>query len=145
MSQGLVPVSLGAKDLLHAINEFVVRTDDIGQVRCLFRASDAVQIDDNWVAMHLFRIAQEATANALKHAEAHQVVLTLALDQGDPVLTIEDDGVGFDSSQVREGLGLRTMHYRASLIGATLTISGKPNGGTRVVCKVFHSRRDSTE
>lgn len=84
------------------------------------------------VQVGLYRIAQEALNNVVKHAQAGAAIVTLR--QGDPVrLTVADDGVGFDTSTVTaDHLGLRIMRERAEAIGARLTISSEPGEGTHI-------------
>ena len=87
-------------------------------------------------ATHLFRIAQEAVANALLHGGARHIAVRLRQDDRVIELRIEDDGRGFDPAQPGGGLGLRLMHYRARLMAGRLSISRRPDGGMSVVCAV---------
>jgi len=91
-------------------------------------------------ATHLFRIAQEAVNNAVKHGHARQVIIALAANHAKTILTIEDDGVGLASPSDRgKGMGLHIMSYRARMIGASLTVSARTNGGTTVNCSLQKS------
>ena len=94
-----------------------------------------VLIHDIDLATHLYRIAQEAVTNAIKHGQSRHIVIGL-LQRGDKVLlSIRDDGVGFtDRLESKEGMGIRTMNYRANMIGASLDIQKNPAGGTVVTC-----------
>ncbi|HSG69212.1 MAG TPA: hypothetical protein VLA12_02290, partial [Planctomycetaceae bacterium] len=74
---------------------------------------------------------------ALKHGRPEHLLIALESDNGQPVLQIADDGTGFDVTKQTEGLGLKTMQYRASLIGASLKVSPVETGGTLVTCRVF--------
>jgi signal transduction histidine kinase len=79
----------------------------------------------------LYRVAQEATHNAVKHARARHLTLRLAPLGGGWRLTVSDDGAGFDPSATRPGsLGLKSMHERAALIGAALGLRSSPGAGT---------------
>jgi signal transduction histidine kinase len=80
----------------------------------------------------LFRIAQEALQNAIKHSGARQVSVRLAGVPDGLALTIDDDGAGFDVERVRRGLGLTSMEERAARAGGTLRILSRPGAGTRV-------------
>jgi signal transduction histidine kinase len=85
---------------------------------------------------HLYRIAQEALTNALKHAHANSIKVTLEIEQERVRLEICDDGGGVkDADQHAPGLGLRTMQYRASIIGARLKITPFRPNGTSVICE----------
>jgi len=89
--------------------------------------------------LHLYRIAQEAINNAVKHSNAKQISVTLDFSKDNKVLVIEDDGVGFDP-EIEHGLstGLHLMPYRAAMIGGTLTVTSQPNAGTRVECRFVY-------
>jgi signal transduction histidine kinase len=103
-------------------------------------------VDNNTTATHLFRIAQEALNNALRHSRARQINLYLTkLDEHQISLEICDDGVGIepchgDSDQSQTGIGLRTMDYRARIIGGWLQIERRSNGGTVVRCVIPDAR-----
>ncbi|MFP4550495.1 MAG: sensor histidine kinase [Spirochaetales bacterium] len=92
-------------------------------------------------AISLYRIGQEAVTNAIKHAGAAQISVSLRNEHSVLVLCIEDDGKGFspvDSARRREGLGITGMQERAKLAGGELSIASAPGEGTRVT---FRSRR----
>ena len=86
----------------------------------------------------LYRIAQEALNNALKHAQARRITVSLRQDQRTVTLEIADDGIGFDPSTALEygGLGLDGMEERAAQLGARLTVQSRPGEGTRVTVEV---------
>jgi PAS domain S-box-containing protein len=94
------------------------------------------KIDDRLSAqaVHLYRIAQEAMSNAARHSHARTVTLELRQDRDTAILKIRDDGVGFSEEKKPNGLGLRTMQYRAAVIKGTLKIDSKPGSGTLVTC-----------
>ena len=82
----------------------------------------------------LLRIAQEALGNALKHARAGRVDISLSYGQRQVVLVVADDGRGFDTGHSTGGFGLTSMQERASRINALLDISSLPGKGAQVVC-----------
>jgi signal transduction histidine kinase len=85
---------------------------------------------------HIYRIAQEAVQNALKHASASAIDIELWTDNSMIGLSILDDGRGLPTgNRVHKGLGMRTMHFRASAIGGVLAIEPLANGGTAVRCE----------
>jgi signal transduction histidine kinase len=93
------------------------------------------------MATHLFRIAQEAVNNAIKHSRAKCIEVSLVERPPWLVLEIRDDGIGFEETDgiACPGMGLRIMRYRASAIGGTLTIEHGEDRGTKVRCMVeFH-------
>jgi signal transduction histidine kinase len=90
----------------------------------------------------VFRVAQEALANAARHADATTVRLRAERDGPDVVLEVVDDGVGFDPPAARERaaatghLGLRSMAERVQAAGGSLEISSGPGHRTRVVLRL---------
>jgi two-component system sensor kinase FixL len=137
LSRGLIPVEVDAHGLMSALADLAQRTSGQGGVACTFRCDEPVSVEDTATATHLFRIAQGALANALKHSAAGHV--EVRLDSDGPILTlsVRDDGVGLPAGPVEtQGLGIRIMRYRAGLIGATLDISPAPRGGTLVTCSL---------
>ena len=90
--------------------------------------------------MELYRIAQEALNNALKHARPSAVTVTVRAEDKNVVLEVIDDGQGFDSEAVSDkgGLGLVSMRERAEKLGGTLTITSTPGEGTKVRVSINH-------
>ena len=89
---------------------------------------------------NLYRIAQEALHNVVKHAQAGHVAISLQRQKGDVVLVIEDDGCGFDIAETSERIGggrfgLVSMRERAALIGGTIDIETRPGDGTVIVVR----------
>jgi signal transduction histidine kinase len=85
--------------------------------------------------MHLFRIAQEALNNAIKHSRASQITVGLAKVGERLQLSVADDGIGPGSIRENsQSMGLKTMRYRARLINGELDISARPQGGTLISC-----------
>lgn len=99
-------------------------------------SSDAILVHDQNVASHLYRVAQEAVHNALKHGRATRIVIELAQRSAGIELRVRDNGVGFSSQQDSHGLGLRTMEQRARLIGGRFNVQAQPGTGVEVICSV---------
>ena len=87
-------------------------------------------------AAQLYRIVQEALHNAVEHGRARKVQIDLAVDRDNIVLTVRDDGKGFDGSAASNGMGLRIMRYRAQCIGGSCDVQSNRAGGTIVICRV---------
>ena len=137
LARGLVPVDLKADGLMAALEGLAANVSDVFKIHCRFECSRPVLIHDNMTATHLYRIAQEATNNAMRHAHAHHVVVRLGEDDGQIVLKIDDDGPGLPENLDRmKGSGLRIMSYRARMIGGTLDVARGPQGGACVVCRL---------
>ncbi len=89
------------------------------------------------MATNLFRIAQEAVSNALRHGAPRNIRISLRAEGGTLTLAVQDDGVGLaGSSEEGQGLGIRLMRYRAGTVGGTLTVEPAAGGGTVVRCTV---------
>jgi two-component system CheB/CheR fusion protein len=113
------------------------RTKSLFRVECRFRCESPARIGDPSTQTHLFRIAQEAVGNALKHGKPGRIDIRLKETRTKIVLGVRDNGVGFPNPvNARNGLGLRIMQYRAGVIGGALAIRNVLNGGTAVVCSV---------
>jgi len=88
-------------------------------------------------ANHLYRIAQEAVTNAVKHGKAKRIDIRLENSKGKLLLTIRDNGTGLPAVlPEKRGMGLRIMEYRAGMIDAILTAERDPAGGTIVKCSL---------
>lgn len=118
-----------------------IRRTGIIEVVCTVEG-DEIQFEDQ-KRIFLFRIFQEILNNILKHSKASTIKVSLHFSASNLfVMTIEDNGIGFNveekrnSSQALKGVGLKSMFNRAHLIGATLDLSSEPGNGTRVVIKL---------
>jgi signal transduction histidine kinase len=87
-------------------------------------------------AAQLYRIVQEALHNAVEHGRASKVQIDLAVDSDEMVLTVRDDGKGFDGTVASNGMGLRIMRYRAQCIGGSCEVQSNGAQGTIVTCRV---------
>ncbi len=133
LARGLSPIRLDGSSLATALRALVEDASAGSAMACDLRISGAAPGLDEVVATHLYRIAQEALHNALKHARAHQVRVELELADERVRLEVRDDGVGLPESR-RDNLGLPIMRHRAALIGAALQVESSPSAGTIVRC-----------
>jgi signal transduction histidine kinase len=135
LARGLDPLTEFGAALPMALEGLAQDGERRFRIRCAFRASEVPSVDGT-VASHLFRIAQEAITNAVKHASARRVDIELRGAGGALELVITDDGKStVDPATFRSGQGLRIMAYRARSIGAALAIERGPNGhGLQVRC-----------
>jgi two-component system CheB/CheR fusion protein len=138
MARVLDPVKLGAGDLASALGEMVSDFGKAFGVACTFEHDESVLVDDETVATHLYRIAQEGATNAVRHGGAKHVVIGLGSEGDTAALTVQDDGSGFAAEETAtdeaKGMGLRIMGCRAKVIEGTLTVRRRPEGGTVVTC-----------
>ena len=139
LARGIDPVPLRPDGLMCALEELVRAVCDAHSTKCLFQCEDAVLLEDNAVATHLYRIAQEAMCNAIKHSNASQITVRLEKLSELSALTITDDGIGIsDCQNLRRGRGLNIIRHRARLIDAKLDVLTSPSGGATVRC-IFNS------
>ena len=137
LARGFFSPELEADGLMVALQGLAENTAERFGVNCVLDGEEWVRVHDSTVATNLYRIAQEAVANSVKHAAAKRIEIRLAMESNELTLTIFDDGVGFpDKVPQPQGLGLRLMSHGAVLIGAGLEVGrGRPRG-TIVTCKL---------
>ena len=137
LSRGLSPVVLESEGLTSALHELADHARTMFHVDCQFHCESPVRITDHAVATHLFRIAQEAVSNAIKHGRAKRIDIRLRNALGRTIVAVKDHGTGLPPDANRKGgMGLRIMQYRAGLIGGSLVVQRDPEGGTSVVCSI---------
>lgn len=135
LARGLHPVPPEPDGLVSALHDLAARVSGMFHIDCQFDCAAAVQMNDNTVATHLYRIAQEAVSNGIKHGHAQHVRISLSSDAEALMLTVKDDGCGITALDPnQQGMGLRIMHYRAGMIGARVSIERQQSGGTCVTC-----------
>jgi PAS domain S-box-containing protein len=135
LARGLLPVLSDAHGLMSALQRWAGEVEDLFGVNCRFQCLTPVLIHDDAVATHLYYIAREAVNNAIKHGQPRYIVIRLAADQDQGVLTIQDDGGGIgNAAPGNKGMGLHLMNYRARIIGGSLEVRRVASGGTVVAC-----------
>jgi PAS domain S-box-containing protein len=136
IARGLSPIGPAEGGLIRALRDLVSRLKAPLGPRVEILVSEVARLGLSPAATdHLYRIAQEALSNALKHAHACSIQVSLDVEREHVRLEIRDDGEGVsDAGNESPGLGLRTMQYRASLIGARLEIAHFAPHGTCIVC-----------
>jgi len=136
LSRGLAPLELEGGNLAAALDELAANTSALFQVKCTVKCRGRSQRLEIEKAINLFRIAQEAIQNAIKHGDATQIRVDLDLLQG--ILSITDNGNGIkddDPAPARgNGMGLKIMRHRADAIQGTVAVERIPAGGVRVIC-----------
>ena len=135
MAKGLLLADIVPEGLPAALDELCADVSTQHRVSCRFRDESAQARLPSGAANHLFRIAQEAIRNGIRHGAANQLEVRLLLQNDRLVLSIRDNGSGLlPAGQRGLGLGLRIMAHRARMIGAAFTIEGRPGAGTVVSC-----------
>jgi PAS domain S-box-containing protein len=131
----LCPVELDRNDLGVALKNLGLSMERLFAISCVVRCQQPLLLADKTVAAHLYRITQEAINNAIHHGKAARVWIRLGWQKNRLTLRIRDNGSGFSKRRgFKEGIGMRSMRYRAQAIGGSLTIESKRGTGTTVVC-----------
>lgn len=159
LARGIFPVHVDRDGLSAALNDLARMTSRLTGAEIVLQEDAEVLLDNPEASMNLYRIAQEAVGNAVRHGKARRVVITLSLKPAGLELRIQDDGCGMAAEGRKpgsisaghgsgngNGMGLRTMRYRAQALGATLEIKSQSGLGTTVTCKapVQHNPITST-
>jgi signal transduction histidine kinase len=140
LARGLLLEAIEPEGLPSALQELAATTTEQFRVSCVFRREGGVTLDESGTATHLYRIAQEAVRNALRHGRPRRIDITLASGERGMTLAVSDDGVGLPrTAATSPGLGLRIMAHRAVIIGASFSIEAPSEGGTLVVCRLPRS------
>lgn len=133
IARGLFPRELESQGLANALKDLAALTAEVYRVVCTVEVDD-LETEQAEVARHLYRIAQEAVSNALKHGRAGRIEIRLARDERWLSLTVADDGSGIGSASGSNGMGLHLMRYRAQVLGGSLAIEEIAPHGTLVRC-----------
>jgi signal transduction histidine kinase len=148
LARGLAPVDLDQEEGLDsALKQLTEGTSELYGAPCRFESIGHAHFRNPPVAIHLYRIAQEALNNAIKHGRPRNVVVRLTRGAGEITISVEDDGIGFDPISIRSGgMGLRIMRYRAKMISGKLVVRRREGGGTVVACScaLHHPQKDSS-
>lgn len=126
----------GIGDLKTALESLATNVSENCRVRSTVKADGAFLPVSAPVAAQLYRIAQEAVRNAVEHGPAREVLIQLTFSHPDMLLTVQDDGAGFNTQANGHGMGLRIMRYRAQCIGGSCEVHTDPGKGTTVYCRV---------
>ncbi|MFZ0827242.1 MAG: PAS domain S-box protein [Verrucomicrobiia bacterium] len=143
LSHELYAVPPTPDGLLQALENLAGRANERG-VNCVFAGESSVLMQNQMLASHLYRIAQEAVHNALKHSRATRIDLELVRQPAGLELSIKDNGVGLPIRPSPRGLGLHTMEQRARLVGGQLAVKTQPAGGVAVICSVPKAMLEGT-
>jgi PAS domain S-box-containing protein len=166
LAHGLNPVDLKAGGLAAALENLANKVTESFGIQCSFHWDNHAKVYEDATATHLYRVAQEAVGNAVRHGKAKKVQIGLVERNTSLVMTVTDDGRGIPAEVadlVKQGLapsgqgqplsigmGLQTMHYRARVIGGVFTVSPRKGGGTCITCTIrreqmIHSSQKSEQ
>ncbi|HVF70494.1 MAG TPA: PAS domain S-box protein [Chthoniobacterales bacterium] len=137
LAGGLQAIELSASGLKNALRDLAAQaTSQNAGVSCHFKAARGVRVPDETVGLHLYRVAQEAVNNALKHSEAKNILISLDRNTQNICVSVQDDGKGFVQRRRSKGLGLHMMRYRANALGGELKIERRRSGGMEITCVI---------
>jgi PAS domain S-box-containing protein len=143
LARGLAPTAtMVDRGLMESLQDLATHTQKVFHRKCRFRCETPVSIGDPAIGIHLYRIAQEAVSNAIRHGKATQIDIQLALHDRDLILGIHDNGGGMPAEFPKsKGMGLRIMQYRSGVINGSLAVQREARGGTAIVCTVKDALR----
>src|ERR1700685_3900286 len=146
LAPGLLPVISDSHGLMSALKRWAAEVEDLFNISCCLRMDEPVLIHDANMSTHLYRIAQEAVNNAIKHGQAKNITISLFARNGNGTLKIENDGSRLpESSTDGSGMGMQIMNYRARMIGGSLKVESGGIRGITITClfPLAKSKEDS--
>jgi len=144
ISRGLAPIGVTPEGLMEALSEMASDVSRTHGIECKLTYDKPLLIADPAMAEHLYLIIREAINNAIKHGRASKVDISVVHDGGEAAIRILDNGVGLPEDMPGgKGMGLRTMQYRAGIIGASVEVAAGPSGGTVVTCRLQVAEEDA--
>lgn len=134
ISHGLSPHIMGPEGLVEALQQLADDVNSLGMIECRFECDGEPRIADTLIARGLYRIAQEAVNNALKHSQAKNIMIELTALGGETRLAVIDNGIGIRTNDAEplSDSALHSIKYRSGVMGASLSVSRRPGGGTEI-------------
>lgn len=137
LAHGLQPVQSRPEGLMAGLHELAERTRKLFGIDCRFDCPDEIMVQKHGAAIHLYRIAQEALNNAVKHGKATRICINLEVKGSRIFLRVCDNGVGVHRpNRNAQGMGLQIMRHRSDAINGLLWMEKQPAGGTEILCSV---------
>jgi len=136
LSRGMIPIQIYADGFMISLQEITETIQQQSNIPIKLQIDDVVLLFDDATATHLYRIVQESLNNAIKHADASHIDVSLKVEQDHGLLEIIDNGIGISSDiSDASGLGLNIMKHRCGLFDGEITINPAGNRGTKVCCR----------
>lgn len=137
LARGLVQVDIEKKGLSVALQDLCNRTEKLTGVSCKFYDFEDAEVNDHNLALHLYRIAQEAINNAIRHGKPEKVHVRLSNNEHHTALSVVDDGLGFpEKKESNEGSGIEIMKHRARVMGGVFEITRTLDQLTQIRCVI---------
>lgn len=134
LARSVQPVEGEARGLMMALRQLAANIEHAHDITCACATRRPVFIHDNNVATNVYRIAEEAIANALRHGEATEIAISLGETKEGATLTVRDNGRGLPLKFENGGLGLHIMRYRARMVGGSMELRRNPGRGVTMIC-----------
>jgi two-component system, LuxR family, sensor kinase FixL len=135
LSRGMVQIDIDKVGLNAAIQNLCKQTTKMTGTKCFITGDNEIEIENHTMAIHIYRIIQEAISNAVKHGKAGNITVRLSRNMYHTSVSIDDDGTGFDPAEKEiQGIGLQIMNYRAAMMGGVFEIIRTDEATTRVRC-----------
>ncbi len=134
VAQNLMPEALVKFGLNEALNDFCSSIQSTQKVNIIYQKLGSDKKYDNTTEVFIYRIIQELINNALKHAQAKEILVQLATNENSIHITVEDDGIGYDTNAIhsKKGNGLANIEYRVNYLNGVIDTISSPNNGTAV-------------
>jgi len=136
LARGFFSPELDSEGLVMALQHLAEKVKERFMINCIVDVDESVRVGDSAIANQLYRIAQEAVTNSIKHGAAKRIEIRLAMDGPELCLTIIDNGVGFPDRPGPEGIGLPLMQHDAALSGGKFDIRRNGQSGTIATCRL---------
>jgi two-component system CheB/CheR fusion protein len=135
LAHGLLPVSSDSQGLMLALKRWAAEVEDLFHISCRLQLDGPVFIHDANLSTHLYRIAQEAVNNAIRHGQAKNIAIGLFAEGDYGTLKIENDGFSLPEAQPNgSGMGMQIMNYRARMVGGSLKVESGETRGVTITC-----------
>lgn len=144
LARGFYPIELERLGLFSALKELAINTQKLFNVSCEHYFDQSILIQNEEIATNIYRIIQETIHNAIKHGTAKKIFISIKKEDGHIIVGVKDNGKGISDS-VKGGMGFKTMHHRAKLLGGDLQIANNPEGEGVFVSFQFPASFNSTQ
>ena len=135
--KGLAAADIAEDGLPAALSEMAAQVERRVGIKCDVEVTQTIELPNRTIATQMYRIAQEAVNNAVKHSQGSRISIRLEENEQEIMLSISDNGIGINCDDASaDGLGLGIMKHRSSIIGGTAEITSSPEGGTLVRCRI---------
>ena len=136
MIYNLKPVELSQDGLANSIRRLSEKLRDLSPTRFSCLIEGELPRWNETEQLNIYRIVQECLTNIIKHAQAGAAAVEIRRGNGATVISVTDNGKGFDSARVQPGLGLTTLRERAAMLNARLSLESQPGRGTTIILEV---------